>query len=174
MEKLNGSVGPQTPENPNPNPNHFNTDAEKYRAALKDFQQVINQYGSTNSADMAQYEAGICEFYLGEYPKAENFLKESAKVRETNILYYQSRVALADLYNVWGKPDRAIEVLNEALNAKQNLVPSEYLLMEKGASYEKAGKKKEAIQTYQKILSEYKDSPISYQAQMRLSEVSGK
>src|ERR1044071_7256740 len=60
MEKLNGSVGPQTPENPNPNPNHFNTDAEKYRAALKDFQQIITQYGSTSSADMAQYEAGIC------------------------------------------------------------------------------------------------------------------
>jgi predicted negative regulator of RcsB-dependent stress response len=43
--------------------------------------------------------------------------------------------------------------------------------MQLAAGYEKAGKKKEASETYQKVLNDYKDSPISYQAQMRLNEL---
>ena len=83
-----------------------------------------------------------------------------------------SRIALASLYNLTGKSDQAVSLLKQAVDKnKNNLIPQEYLLMQVAESYEKAGKKKEATEQWQKILNQYKDSPLSYQAQMRLNEL---
>jgi tetratricopeptide (TPR) repeat protein len=170
LEKFNTAVG--EPEAPNaPKPAYtFKTDSEKYKAALKDFEKVINEYGNTQAADQARYMAGVCSFYLNDLPKTEKYLKESGKVSERNILYYQSRLALADLYMKTGKPDQSVQILKEATEKRNPPVPSEYLLFKLAESYDKLGKKKEARETYQKIVDQYKESSLVFQAQSRLSE----
>ncbi|PWT94095.1 MAG: hypothetical protein C5B54_00570 [Acidobacteria bacterium] len=175
LDKLQSQVGEQ-PNIPNaPKPAHsYKTEQEKYADALKDFEQIAQQYGNTPAADMARYQAGLCAFYLKDNGKAEQYLKQSIRVSEKNILFYLSREALADLYNTMGKSEDAISVLKEAADRNKNVVPQETLLLKLGESYTKAGKTKEATDTFQKILDQYKESPVSYEAQMRLSEIKGK
>jgi tetratricopeptide (TPR) repeat protein len=170
LEKFNAPVAQQVdPGMPKPAYN-FNSEGEKYTAAVKDFEKVAAEYGNTPAADMARYFGGVCYFYLKDYTKAEQNLKQSSKVSDRNILYYQSRLALADLYNKTNKPQQAIEVLNEALKPSKPQVPKEFLLLQLANSYDSAGKKKEARDTYQKIANEYKDSPVSFEAQQKLTE----
>ena len=170
LEKFNAPVAQQVdPNMPKPAYN-FNSETEKYTAAVKDFEKVAADYGNTPAADMARYLSGVCYFYLKDYGKAEQNLKQSVKVSDRNILYYQSRLALADLYNKTNKPQQAIDVLNEALKPSKAQVPKEFLLLQLAQSYEKAGKTKEAKDTYQKIVTEYKESPVSFEAQQKLNE----
>ena len=152
----------------------YKTEAQKYSDALKDFEQIIKKYPNTPAGDISRYHAGICAFYLKDYKKAEDYLVQATNISDRNILYYQSRIALVNLYNLTGKPQQATKTINEAIEKNKNQIPPEYLLFLLAESYEKSGKEKEANATYQKILNQYKDSPISYQAQMRLNEMSHK
>jgi len=172
MEKFNSEQEQQSSDPSQPKPAYeYKTATEKYTDALKDFEQIIKKYGNTPAADMARYQAGICAFYLNDLQKAEQYLKQSGSVSDKSVLFYQSRIALANLYNLTGKPLEAVQLLKAAAEKNKNFVPQDYLLIQTAASYEKAGKKKEATETYQKVLDQFKDSPISYQAQIRLTEL---
>jgi tetratricopeptide (TPR) repeat protein len=171
MEKFNAPVMEKPDPNlPKPTYN-FSSDTQKYTDARKDFEAVFGNYGNTPAADMARYMAGICSFYLHDNAKAEEYLKQSSKISDRNIVYYQSRIALAELYSKSNRYDDAIKVLNEALNRSKPQVPLEYLMMQLADMYEKAGKKKEARDMYQKVANEYKDSAEGFQAQQKLNQV---
>ena len=138
LEKFNAPVALEAdPDQPKPTYN-FKSEAEKYSAALKDFEKTASDYGNTPAADMARYLAGVCSFYLKDNAKAEQYLKQSTKVSDKNILYYQSRTALAELYNKTNRPQQAIDALNEALKPARPLVPREYLLFQLAENYDKA------------------------------------
>ncbi len=171
MEKFSAPVLEKIDPNiPKPAYN-FSSEIQKYTEARKDFETVISKYGNTPAADMARYMAGICSFYLKDNTKAEDYLKQSSKISDRNILYYQSRIALADLYSKSKRYDDAIKVLNEALNRSKPQVPLEFVMMQLADAYDKAGKKKEARDTYQKIANDYKDSAAGFQAQQKLNQV---
>jgi tetratricopeptide (TPR) repeat protein len=171
LEKFNAPVAAKPDPNlPTPAYN-FPNETQKYTEARKDFEAVFSKYGNTPAADMARYMAGICSYYLKDNAKAEQYLKQSAKISDRNILYYQSRIALADLYSKSKRYDEAIALLNEAIKSPKPQVPVQYMLMQLAETYEKAGKTKEARDTYQKIANDYKDSPEGFQAQQKLSQV---
>ncbi|HET6267646.1 MAG TPA: tetratricopeptide repeat protein [Acidobacteriota bacterium] len=149
----------------------YKTDAEKYAAARQDFEQIAKNYGHTSAGESARYYAGICAFYLKDNSQAEQYLMDATHVSEKNILYYRTRMTLADLYSRTGKSDQAIALVQDAIDHNKDIVPQETLLMQLAQLYKGAGKKTEAIATYQKIIDTYKDSPISYKAQIEVSEL---
>lgn len=174
LKKLEAPVG-EAAANPNLKPEFsYKTDSEKYTAALKDFEQIIQKYGNTPAAEMARYQAGVCAYYLGDLKKAEEYLKESSRVSDRNILYYLSRIALANFYSSTGRYDEAVKILNEAIQKNKDSIPQENLLLQLADVYEKAGKTKEARVTLQRIVDGYKESPSSFQAQNRLNELKEK
>lgn len=174
LKKLEAPVG-DAAANPNVRAVFtYKTESEKYSAALKDFEQIIKDYGNTSAADIARYQAGVCTYYLGDMKKAESYLKESTRVSDRNVLYYLSRIALANFYSGTGKYDEATKLLNEAIQKNKDFVPQENLLLQLADVYEKAGKAKESRDTLQKITDGYKDSPAAYQAENRLKELKEK
>jgi TolA-binding protein len=61
--------------------------------------------------------------------------------------------------------------LNEAIQKNKEQVPQENLLLQLADLYKNAGKTKEAIDQYQKIVDKYKDTSASYQAKNQLDEL---
>jgi tetratricopeptide (TPR) repeat protein len=174
LKKLEAPVG-EAATNPNVRSEFtYKTESEKYSAALKGFEQIIKDYGNTSAAEIARYQAGVCTYYLGDLKKAESYLKESTRVSDRNVLYYLSRIALANFYAGTGKYDDATKLLNEAIQKNKDFVPQENLLLQLADVYEKAGKAKESRDTLQKIADGYKDSPAAYQAENRLRELKEK
>ncbi|HEY7162011.1 MAG TPA: tetratricopeptide repeat protein [Acidobacteriota bacterium] len=175
LKKMDAPVGDAATTNPNVRSEFtYKSDSEKYTAALKDFEKIIKDYGNTPAAEIARYQAGVCAYYLADTKKAESYLKESTRVSDRNILYYLSRIALANFYAGTGKYDEAVNSLNEAIQKNKEFVPQENLLLQLADVYEKAGKTKEARDTLQKISDGYKDSPAAYQAENRLKELKEK
>lgn len=174
LKKMDAPVG-EAATNPNVRSEFtYKTESEKYTAAVKNFEQIIKDYGNTPAAEIARYQAGVCAYYLGDLKKAESYLKESTRVSDRNVLYYLSRIALANFYAGTGKHDDAVKLLNEAIQKNKDLVPQENLLLQLADVYEKAGKTKEARETLQKIVDGYKESPSAYQAENRLRELKEK
>ncbi len=172
IEKFGAPVGAAQPDPTAQKPKYnYKTEEEKYKDALKDFEEIVKLHGNTPAADMARYQAGICAFYLKDYKKAEEYLLQAGKVSDRNVLYFQSRIALANLYTLTARSADAAKVLDVAIRKDKNLIPPEYLMFQSAEALAKTGKTKEAIDTFQKILDQYKDSPVSYQAQARLNEL---
>lgn len=175
LEKLDAPVGEQPATETSRKPKYtYKTETEKYTEALKDLEKVQQQYGNTPAAAMARYQAGICAFYLKDIAKAEKYLQESGRANPKNILFCLSRIALANVYTSQAKYDPALKALNEATTQNQGAVPPESLMLQLAQTYEKAGKTKEANDTYQKIVKDYKDSSAGYEAQQRLNELKEK
>lgn len=173
LEKMQAPVGEQPPQG-TPPAYQYKTETEKYTAALKDLETIIQKYGSTSAAQTARYQAGVAAYYLKDYAKAESYLKESTKQSDKKVGYYVSRTTLADFYSETGKPDQAIPLLKEAIEKNKDYVPQESLLMQLAALYEKSGDKKNALDTYKKVSDEYEQSPAKYQADQKLAELQGK
>jgi tetratricopeptide (TPR) repeat protein len=178
LEKMQAPVGEQPPEKqPGAQPAHqYKNEEEKYRDALKDLEAIINKYGNTSAAESARYQAGVAAFYLKDYSKAEQFLKQSTRVSDKKLGYYLSRMTLADFYLKTGKPGQAIPLLKEAVekNREGKQVPQESLLMKLGEAYEKAGKTGDAVKTYQQISQDFEQSPAKYKADKKLEELKAK
>lgn len=175
LKKLDAPVGDAATTNLNVRSGFtYKTESEKYTAAMKDFEQIIKDYGNTAAADIARYQAGVCAYYLGDMKKAESYLKESSRVSDRNVLYYLSRIALANFYSGTGKYDDAVKLLNEGIQKNKDFVPQENLLLQLADVYEKSGKTKEERETLQKITDGYKESPSGYQAENRLRELKEK
>lgn len=175
MAKFQTQVGAQAdPTDPTKKPEYqYKSDAEKYADALKDFEVIIQKYSNTPAADIARYNAGVCAFYLKDYPKAEGFLVQSTRVSDRNVLYYLTRKTLASVYAASGKTDLAVKTLQEAVSNNKDYVPAEDLLLQLAVIYKDAGKTKEAIDTYQKIVDQFKDTSAGFQAQNQLTELKG-
>lgn len=176
LEKFKTPVNaPLDPTDPTRKPQYqYKSETEKYTDCLKDFEQIIHKYGNTPAAAVARYNAGVSAFYLKDNSRAEQYLKEATKVSDRNVLFYVTRGTLSRLYAAEGKYDQAIQALNEAISQNKNYVPQEDMLLQLADTYKEAGKTKEAQDTYQKILDQYKDTSAAFQAQSKLEELKGK
>lgn len=176
QEKFKTPVGElPDPTDPTRKPEYqYKTESEKYADALKDFEQIIQKYSNTPAATVARYQAGVSAFYLKDNVKAETYLKQGSNVSDRNVLYYLTRIALANVYDATGKSDQALQTINDAIARNKEYVPAEELQLQLARIYKNAGKTKEATDTYQKIVDQYKDTAAGYQAQTELTELKKK
>jgi tetratricopeptide (TPR) repeat protein len=75
--------------------------------------------------------------------------------------------ALADA----GKTTEAITAVKRAIETSSSAVPKDALLAELGSLYERSGSPTDARTIYQRIASEYPDSPYASEAQSRISQL---
>ena len=70
------------------------------------FLDIIDEYGSTNAGNTANYYAGICYLHLGEYDAAASYLEDFSA--NDNVLPIMKNGALGDVYSEQGQMDKAI------------------------------------------------------------------
>ena len=61
----------------------FRTDEAKYKGASKEFSSVIEKYGSSKAAVIAQYYLGLCQLHLNQKEAADDRLSGKESARET-------------------------------------------------------------------------------------------
>ena len=86
-----------------------------------------------------------------------------------NALYKQmARLALAEAQARAGQYDQAIGIYTELSQRKDDALPIEGVLMQLARTYREAGKKAEAEQTFNRVISEYPGTPFSDEARREL------
>jgi len=119
------------------------------------FIQIIDDYGSTNVADGALLYAGISYYKIGEYDNAVDYLKKFST--KDKMLAATAFVNIGDSYTEKGEYKNAAEYYKKAAD-ENNKILSPIYLMKLGRVYEELGKWQDAVDAYQQIKNDYKES----------------
>lgn len=120
------------------------------------FLGIIDEYGSTNVAELANYYAGISYYKLGEYQKAIDYLSDFST--SDNMLSAVTNGAIGDSYSELGNFDKAASYYKKAADNSDNKLTAPIYLMKYGRVKEELKDWKEALAAYQKIKEDYKDT----------------
>jgi TolA-binding protein len=150
--------------------NTYPTERARSEAAVAKFQAVLQEYPSSRAAVTARYELASLLVSLGRPQEAEQQYRELAD-SDRGIHGRMARMALAELQVNAGRYDEAIQTYRDAAARKDEELPVDGVLMQLGRAYTLAGKRAEALQTYQRIVSEFPDSIYAAEAKRVAEEL---
>ena len=137
-------------------------EADSFRLALYGdgnnygFEDIIDNYKITKSANLAKYYAGICNLKMGEFDLAIDYL-ESYKIKEkmlASVVYG----AIGDAYSEMDDLDAALKYYIKATDVKNNEFTTPIYLMKAAIVNEALGDYESALKNYQLIKEEFKDT----------------
>ena len=129
------------------------------------FLQVIDDFGSTNAGNLAQYYAGICQLQLGSFDEAIKHLKKYSSSDE--IIQARAYAAIGDAYVELKSYDDAASYFIKAANHRDNTYAAMYL-MKAAMVYEQLNRFNDAIKAYERIRTDY---PNTIEAQEAEKEI---
>ena len=155
---------PTDPDTPS-----FPTDAARLARAKELFGKVHSNYGSTDAADLA----GL---YLAQIAADEGRLDEARKLwndfidsHKGSMLAAEAKVNLLALDRKQGKGEAVAQELRGMLEKGDTPLPQDLILHELGTTLEQLHRPQEAIQSYQRIIDEFPQSPFRSDAQQKLA-----
>jgi tetratricopeptide (TPR) repeat protein len=135
------------------------------------FLKIIDDYGMTQGANLAEYYAGICYLKLGNYNEAIDHLK-SFKGKD-HILGPMSRGAIGDAYMELNQPGKAADYYQEAAGMKENEFTTPIFLMKAGMTYEIQKDYKKALEVYEKIKFKFPNTTEGRDVDKYIARVKG-
>jgi TolA-binding protein len=147
--------------------------AMKGTANVSGFETIINEYGMTPAANLANYYAGVICLKQGKFPLAEYYLKDF----KSNDLLVQARAysLLGDAYMEQNKFQEAADSYHKASNYKPNKYFTPAYLLKEALAYEKLNQNDKAIAAYDRIIKEFWDAqevPTAKKLKARLETAS--
>lgn len=147
----------------------LNGDAEGNPGLL----DIIDEYGSTDAANMARYYAGIIHVKQGELESGVEYLKD-VSLPSGSMLALSTNVALGFAHEDLGDPAKAADYFEDAADAVgANEFTTPTMLMHAGRNYEAAGQPDKALRVYQRIKDDYPQSSEGRQIQKYIGRVKG-
>jgi tetratricopeptide (TPR) repeat protein len=117
------------------------------------FLDIIDDYGSTKSGNLARYYAGVCYLNKGEYQKAIDYLKKFSS--DDIIVSGMALGSIGDAYMSLNNTSKAIDYYLDAANKNPNDFVSPVYMLKAGWAYEIMGNWIEARAIYERIKKEY-------------------
>jgi tetratricopeptide (TPR) repeat protein len=133
------------------------------------FLEIIDDYGLTKTANLAQYYAGISYLHLGQFePAIEHLRKFHSRDRMVSSI---ALGAIGDAYAELGDLNRAADSYMRAANKRPDDFTSPIYLLKAGQVYEELENYKKALQTYQALENKYPDSSEGRQIEKYITRV---
>jgi tetratricopeptide (TPR) repeat protein len=106
----------------------------------------------------------------GDGAKAQSYL-DRIPAAPKDILYYQSQDLKAQLLIKAREYDKAIAIYQQVRNEKPKTYPLDAVLFHLAEAYELKGQKKEALDLYQTLQTEYTQTYFGYEASMKAARL---
>ncbi len=120
------------------------------------FIDIIDEYSMTNTANLAEYYAGVCYLRLGEYENAIEHLKQFDS--NDKLISVIALGAIGDAYVELGDYQEALSFYEKAANKNKNDFTSAVYLKKAGLVHEELEDYKKAVIAYEKIKVNYPNS----------------
>lgn len=120
------------------------------------FLDIINDYGITQSANLAHYYAGISYLRMGDYENAIKYL-EDFDCNDVMVCAV-AKGATGDAYMELGQVDKAINFYKRAVEHNSNDLTAPFYLMKAAGAHEAAGDMNDALELYKEIKAKYPNS----------------
>ena len=121
------------------------------------FADIIDEYGSTKSGNLAKYYAGICQLNLGQYNEAIDLLK-SYKGKDL-FTGAEALMLIGDAYAELENAADAAKYYEKAATKANNFIVTPTALWKAGMMYLQLGKNDDAVKAFQQIKENYPESP---------------
>lgn len=121
------------------------------------FLQVIDQYGSTPSGNIARLYAGLCFAQTEKYEEAVKYL-EDYDLCDDQMVSNAAIAALGNCYAQLGQNEKAASTLLKAAKRANSTTLSPLFYLQAGQIYESLGNKDEALKCYEIIKNDYPQS----------------
>lgn len=157
----------------------FESPMPDYRVALEGdaatvgFLDVIKNYGSTTSGNLANHYAGICYLKLGDFDNALKYLKayKAGKGAPAEIVQAQNIALQGDVAVETGNYSSAVELFKQAANVSENPLTSPMYLRKAGMAAQVAGDVAGAVTLYESVISLYPTSVEAKTAEKHLGTI---
>ena len=153
---------------PAPQPNSYSTERARAEAALPKFVAAADAYPSTLPGLAARYHAATTLAALGRDVDAEQRYQEVITRAGRGLYGRVARLGLAEVQARQKKYEPAINTLKELSTTAKDDLPLDGVLMRLGRTYTLAGRKAEAVQTFERIAAEFPSSPYAGDAKKEI------
>lgn len=147
----------------------FESTTPEYQLALEGdangpgFLDVIDQYGSTPSGNLAKHYAGICYLKEGDLKNAAAYLAKYTPVKGIpgSVVNAQNYGLQGDIAVDEGNYKEAVKFFEKAVEAADNNATAPIFLMKAGRAYKALGDTAKAKECFERIATAY---PSSFEA----------
>ena len=124
------------------------------------FLDVVEQYGSTASGNIAKHYAGICYLRLGDLENAEKYLSmyKAVKSIPAEIVNAQNLGLRGDIAVEKGEYEAAVALYKKAVAASANIYTAPLYLYKQVLAYAALGNKAEALKCLEALQADYATS----------------
>ena len=123
------------------------------------FLDIIENYGSTNAADIATYSAGMAYYNLNDFEKSINYLQKFNS--DDEILNALALGVIGDSFAELDQLDDALDSYKSAISSTENKFTTPKFLLKAGNISNLLGNKSDALKFYERIKKDYSKSPES-------------
>ncbi len=135
------------------------------------FLDIIDNYGLTDAANLAQYYAGLAYLKQGNYEEAIDYLSDFSASDE--LVQARAYALIGDANMELGNYDKAANEYERAANHNPNKFFSPQYLTKAALAYEQAGDNQKALEAYDKIIEEFPTATDVQQAQKQKMRLEG-
>ncbi|HEY3369719.1 MAG TPA: tetratricopeptide repeat protein [Prolixibacteraceae bacterium] len=120
------------------------------------FLDIIDDFGSTDAGNLANYYAGISYLHMGQFDKAIDYLKKFDT--DDALLGPISVGAQGDAQLELGKTDKALSLYTEAYKMNDNILTAPIYMMKAAEVLESTNKAADALKIYETIKLKFPES----------------
>lgn len=137
------------------------------------FLDVIDQYGSTPSGNLAKHYAGICYLRTGDLENAEKYLSKFSHLKGLPgaLINAQNYGLLGDIAVEQQNYAKAVKFYEQAVKAADNNMTAPMYLRKAGLAEQAQGNPQKAAAFYEQILTSYPASMEARDAEKLLGSV---
>ncbi len=137
------------------------------------FLEVIEQYGSTPSGNLAKHYAGICYLQAGDLEQAAAYLAKYSTVKGLPgaLINAQNYGLQGDVAVEQGDYARAVKFYEKAVEAADNNLTAPMYLRKAGLAARANGNAEQAVVYFERILNDYPASMDAREAEKLLGTV---
>jgi TolA-binding protein len=132
---------------------------------------LLENYGGTNSGELAQFYLGNTYFELENYTEAEKYYREFANDTDDPVLGASSLSGLAACLEEQGKFAEAAELYKQTAEKYRDAVFAPENLYHSARCFILAGQQDMARSVLNRLIEEYSDASIENDAQVLLAEL---
>jgi TolA-binding protein len=148
----------------------FGSGKERSEGAKKQFQEIVNKYPHTHSADMAHYFLGVTSANLSDNATAETNFKDVASSGNRDVAAV-AKFALASLYGQSNRTKDAVALYQELINKPTASVSKVSAQLQLAELYQNSNQPLEAKRIYEEVKKENPGNEAGQLATQKLAQL---
>ncbi|MDR9457455.1 MAG: tetratricopeptide repeat protein [Salegentibacter sp.] len=132
------------------------------------FLDIIENYGGTDAANLARYNAGFAYLHTGNYQEAINHLEDFKS--DDEILAALAVGGIGDAFMQLEQPEEALDYYDKAASMRSNEFTTPKFLLKASITALEVGENNEAEDYLTKLRDEYPESPEAEQVPVYLGQ----